>query len=59
MDVDEGTEVQFQVRAENEAGVGDPSEPTDIITIEDPISMSTHFCKHDMAQIRLLLQVHE
>lgn len=50
-DVDEGTEVQFQVRAENEAGVGDPSEPTDIITIEDPISMSTHFCIHDMAQI--------
>ncbi|KAF3843842.1 hypothetical protein F7725_002691 [Dissostichus mawsoni] len=34
-DVDEGTEVQFQVRAENEAGVGDPSEPTEILTIED------------------------
>lgn len=38
-DVDEGSEVQFQVRAENEAGVGHPSEPTDIMTIEDPISM--------------------
>lgn len=37
-DVDEGTEVQFQVRAENEAGVGDPSEPTEILTIEDPTS---------------------
>lgn len=42
-DVDEGTEVQFQVRAENEAGVGDPSEPTDIITTEDPICMLTLF----------------
>lgn len=31
--------MQFQVRAENEAGVGHPSEPTDIMTIEDPISM--------------------
>ncbi len=40
-DVDEGSEVQFQVRAENEAGVGDPSEPTVIMTIEDPISMLT------------------
>lgn len=38
-DVDEGSEVQFQVRAENEAGVGDPSEPTVIMTIEDLISM--------------------
>ncbi len=38
-DVDEGSEVQFQVRAENEAGVGHPSEPTDIMTIEDLISM--------------------
>lgn len=37
-DVDEGSEVQFQVRAENEAGVGDPSEPTEILTIEDPTS---------------------
>ena len=37
-DVDEGTEVQFQVRAENEAGVGDPCEPTEIFTIEDPTS---------------------
>lgn len=35
-DVIEGTEVQFQVCAENEAGVGHPSEPTEIITIEDP-----------------------
>lgn len=35
-DVIEGTEVQFQVRAENEAGVGHPSEPTEILTIEDP-----------------------
>lgn len=40
MDVDEGTDVQFQVRAENEAGVGDPSEPTEILTIEDPTSKS-------------------
>lgn len=38
-DVDEGSEVQFQVRAENEAGVGPPSEPTDVLRIEDPISM--------------------
>lgn len=36
--MDEGSEVQFQVRAENEAGVGDPSEPTEILTIEDPTS---------------------
>lgn len=35
-DVIEGTEVQFQVCAENEAGVGHPSEPTEILTIEDP-----------------------
>lgn len=35
-DVIEGTEVQFLVRAENEAGVGHPSEPTEIIAIEDP-----------------------
>lgn len=40
-DVDEGSEVQFQVRAENEAGVGDPSEPTEILTIEDPTSKTT------------------
>jgi len=38
-DVDEGSEVQFQVRAENEAGVGHPSEPTVFMVIEDPISM--------------------
>lgn len=38
-DVDEGTEVQFQVRAENEAGVGHPSEPTMILMIEDATSM--------------------
>lgn len=37
-DVDEGSEVQFQVRAENEAGVGDPSEPTVTLTIEDATS---------------------
>lgn len=37
-DVIEGTEVQFQVRAENEAGVGHPSEPTEILAIEDPTS---------------------
>ena len=35
-DVIEGTEVQFQVCADNEAGVGHPSEPTEILTIEDP-----------------------
>lgn len=35
-DVIEGTEVQFQVRAENEAGVGHPSEPTELLSIEDP-----------------------
>lgn len=35
-DVIEGTEVQFQVSAENEAGIGHPSEPTEILTIEDP-----------------------
>lgn len=40
-DVDEGSEVQFQVRAENEAGVGDPSEPTEILNIEDPTSKIT------------------
>lgn len=40
-DVDEGSEVQFQVRAENEAGVGDPSEPTEVLTIEDPTSKRT------------------
>lgn len=40
-DVDEGSEVQFQVRAENEAGVGDPSEPTEILNIEDPTSKTT------------------
>lgn len=38
-DVIEGTDVQFQVCAENEAGVGHPSEPTDIITVEDPTGM--------------------
>lgn len=38
-DVIEGTEVQFQVSAENEAGVGHPSEPTDIVVIEDPTGM--------------------
>lgn len=37
-DVIEGTEVQFQVRAENEAGCGHPSEPTDLLSIEDPTS---------------------
>lgn len=42
-DVDEGCEVQFQVRAENEAGIGDPSEPTEILTIEDPTSKSGKF----------------
>ncbi|KAJ8416941.1 hypothetical protein AAFF_G00328190 [Aldrovandia affinis] len=35
-DVIEGTEAQFQIRAENEAGVGHPSEPTEILKIEDP-----------------------
>lgn len=38
-DVIEGTEVQFQVSAENEAGVGHASEPTDIVVIEDPTGM--------------------
>lgn len=37
-DVIEGMDVQFQVRAENEAGCGHPSEPTDLIHIEDPTS---------------------
>lgn len=37
-DVIEGTDVQFQVRAENEAGCGHPSEPTDLVHIEDPTS---------------------
>ena len=37
-DVIEGTEVQFQVRAENEAGVGHPSEPTEILKVEDQTS---------------------
>lgn len=66
MDVDEGSEVQFQVRAENEAGVGDPSEPTVILTIEDPTSkkMIRHFnelhnqkckCKHPSLQALHLL----
>lgn len=48
-DVIEGTEVQFQVSAENEAGVGHPSEPTDIVVIEDPtgiIRMSTNEIKN-------------
>lgn len=40
-DVIEGTEVQFQVSAENEGGVGHPSEPTDIVVIEDPTGMLT------------------
>lgn len=40
-DVIEGTEVQFQVSAENEAGVGHPSEPTEILTIEDPTGWSS------------------
>lgn len=38
-DVIEGTEVQFQVSAENEAGIGHPSEPTEILTIEDPTGL--------------------
>lgn len=42
-DVIEGTEVQFQVLAENEAGVGHPSEPTDIVVIEDPTGMILFF----------------
>ena len=41
-DVIEGTEVQFQVRAENEGGVGHPSEPTEILTIEDPTGWSSN-----------------
>lgn len=40
-DVIEGTEVQFQVSAENEAGIGHPSEPTDIVVIEDPTGIIT------------------
>lgn len=44
-DVIEGTEVQFQVLAENEAGVGHPSEPTDIVVIEDPTGMLRIFYK--------------
>lgn len=44
-DVIEGTEVQFQVRAENEAGVGHPSEPTEILAIEDPTSKLHQLCK--------------
>lgn len=45
-DVDEGSEVQFQVRAENEAGVGDPSEPTMVLTIEDATSKSPDFTEY-------------
>lgn len=41
-DVIEGTEVQFQVSAENEAGIGHPSEPTEILTIEDPTGWWSH-----------------
>lgn len=33
----ENTQVQFIVSAENEAGIGAPSEPSDVITVRDPI----------------------
>jgi len=53
-DVDEGSEVQFQVRAENEAGVGDPSEPTEILTIEDASSKKPYniYSRHINIQCR-------
>ena len=43
-DVIEGTDVQFQIRAENEAGAGHASEPTEILTIEDPTGLSYIVC---------------
>ena len=43
-DVIEGTEVQFQIRAENEAGAGHPSEPTEILTVEDPTGVFLRNC---------------
>lgn len=51
-DVDEGSEVQFQVRAENEAGIGDPSEPTVILTIEDPTSKKLQGLKENIQKLQ-------
>lgn len=59
-DVDEGSEVQFQVRAENEAGVGDPSEPTVILTIEDPTSKKLfRFSVRPKIKLRQILSLHQ
>lgn len=53
-DVIEGTEVQFQVLAENEAGTGHPSEPTEILTIEDPTGQ-THEYIHESGSFNTIL----
>lgn len=55
-DVIEGTEVQFQVSAENEAGIGHPSEPTDIILIEDPTGIITRMSK-SIEKMKLLVSI--
>lgn len=35
-DLREGTVIEFQVLAENAAGIGPPSEPTDLVVIQNP-----------------------
>lgn len=56
-DVDEGSEVQFQVRAENEAGVGEPSEPTEILTIEDATSKRPSNIHNNKSNLYLLVSM--